>query len=455
MSVVIPLTTVGRLPLLFAGLPPVGEIIVVVGPDEDTVLPLPRAARVIRQTRYGTGNAIACGVAAATGDVIVTLPGDGSCDPAHLPHLVEALATSAGRPFPTADPAAPTVRADVVEGVRTARRTDLFLLWFMSVLLGCRPSGAGTGFRAFRRAHADRLGLPRVAGTDPVRGDGRDVEVLLAARSRRAGLRVAEVPVGFYPQRGGTALPAGLAAIVRERLALRRDGHPGATPDSIVVLTGGTSARAATSVSTGPIPAPLFVGPNRRAATPPATGLTRRPPAPSGLGPARRNATSSGTGPARREPASSGTGPVRGDSAAVFSVPAQRDGASFFAGTVNAPRKPGADHRPTDPALRRWPAPNRSAATNPDHPNSAGIGMTDRRRGADRRGPERRRTDPTPDRRASTGRPGNDRPNTDSPHRRRWRDGQNDLNLGRRPDLRVINGEGTGSGGSRGHLRSV
>jgi hypothetical protein len=129
--------------------------------------------------------------------------------------------------------------------------------------------------------------------------------------------------------------------------------------------------------------------------------------------------------------------------------------AAIFVGPMNAPRKPGADQRPTDPGLRRWPAPNRVAETGRDHPNTVGIGTTDRRRGSERRGPERRRTDTTPDRRAAAGRPGNDRPNNDSPHRRRWRDGQTDLNVGRRPDLRVINGEGSGSGGSRGHLRSV
>jgi hypothetical protein len=401
VSVVIPLASVDRLPLLFAGLPPVSEIIVVVGPGEDTVLPLPRAARVIRQTRHGAGNAIACGVAAATGDVIVTLPGDGSCDPADLPRLVEGLGTSAGR------------ACDVAEGVRTARRSDLVLLWFMSVLLGCRPSGPGAGFRAFRRNHADRLGLPRVAGTDPDRGDGRDVEPLLTARSRAAGLRVAEIPVTYYPQIGGTALLPGLAGIIREGLARRR-GAPASGAESIVILTGGPSHHE------------------------PGEPGRRTPGEPS-----------------RRTPGEPGRPTLADLSRLTPGDPAHPIPAPIFVGPVNTPRQPGADHRPTDPGLRRWPAPNRMTATGADHPNSAGIGIADRRRGSDRRGPERRRTDATPDRRAATGRPGNDRPNADSPHRRRWRDGQTDLNTGRRPDLRVINGEGSGSGGARGHLRSV
>ncbi|MFC4064744.1 glycosyltransferase [Actinoplanes subglobosus] len=448
MSVVIPLDSVTSLPLLFAGLPPVGEIILVVGPDEDTVLPLPRAARVIRQTRHGAGNAIACGVAAATGSVVVTLPGDGSCDPADLPRLVEALGTTADQLIGEG--------ADVAEGVRDAGRTDLVLLWFMSVLLGCRPSAAGTGFRAFRRERADRLGLPPVAGTDPARGDGREVEALLAARCRMSGLRVAEVPVEFYPQRGGAALPAALAAIVRERLALRHDTDTiGA--ESIVVLTGGTSRAPSTATDAAPTVA-AATGPDRRVPRPRPAGPDRTSPtgpdhaATAGFGgPDRPGATPSGS------PNRSGFAPFGSPGRSGFASfgGSDRPGFAFFAGTVNAPRRPGADHRPTDPALRRWPAPNRVAPTNLDHPNSAGIGMTERRRGSERRGPDRRRTDTTPDRRATAGRPGNDRPNADSPNRRRWRDGQTDLNIGRRPNLRVINGEGSGSGGTRGHLRSV
>ncbi|WP_218163293.1 glycosyltransferase [Actinoplanes philippinensis] len=484
MSVVIPLTSLSRLPLLFAGLPPVGEIIVVVGPGDDTVLPLPRAARVIRQTRHGAGNAIACGVAAATGDVIVTLPGDGSCDPSELPRLVEALApaphqqflpgadrpsapglplasgsgrpAAPGLPFRSGRPAAPglpfrsgrpagpgggrfsdtdegslsVAGAEVAEGVRAARRSDLILLWFMSVLLGCRPSGPGTGFRAFRRENAGLLGLPPVAGTDPAHGDGRDIEPLLAARSRAAGLRLAEVPVSHYPQIGRGIFLPGLAAIIRERLTRRRAPHTSGE-ESIVVLTGGPSYRPS--------------GSSAHRAT---GGSSHRSPG----GPSHLSADDAFSRP--RWSTSSRTESGASSPSAL---------GPYFAGPVNAPRKPATGHRPTDPAVRRWPAPNRIAAAATDrpnsvatdHPNSAGIGVAERRRGGDRRGPERRRADTTPDRRSATGRPGNDRPNADSPIRRRWRESQTDLNLGRRPDLRVINGEGSGSGGARGHLRSV
>jgi hypothetical protein len=364
VSVVIPVESTGELPLVFAGLPAVDEVIVVVGPGEDVVLPLPRAARVIRQTRYGAGNALACGVAAATKDVVVTLPGDGSADPAALPRFIDALRAG----------------ADVAEGCRPPRRIDLVLLWFMSVLLGCRPSGPGSGMRAFRRDRAGRLGLPRVAGTDPARGDGRDGEPLLAVRSRAAGLRVTEVPVAAGPGFAGTPLHTGLYALTAEYLARRGEKYEPAA-ESIVILTGGESR---------PAPAPVLAGP------------------------------------------------------------------------VNAPRPPIASLLQ---GPDRWPAPNSASAA--VHPNSSGLGSSNRsmpgfpdRGRSERRGPERRRTDTTPDRRSPTGRPLPDRPAAEALNRRRWRDGRAETDVNRprtqgRPNLRVINGEGGGSGGSRGHLRSV
>ncbi|WP_170154027.1 glycosyltransferase [Actinoplanes italicus] len=383
MSVVIPAESTGHLPLVFAGLPAVDEVIVVVGPDEDTVLPLPRAARVIRQTRYGAGNALACGVAAATKDVVVTLPGDGSADPAALPRFIEALRGG----------------ADVAEGCRSPRRIDLVLLWFMSVLFGCRPSGPGSGLRAFHRDRAGRLGLPRVAGTDPARGDGRDGEPLLAVRSRAAGLRVTEVPMAAHPGFGGTPLHTALYALAREHLAHRRRETRKQPAESIVILTGGESR---------PVPAPIFAGP---------VNAPRRP-----AGTDRPAATAPGR--------ATGTAPDR-PTVAPVNLPRQP-----IAGLVQGPH--------------RWPAPNPAATGGPFNSGGLGVASPDRRR-SERRSPERRRTDITPDRRFVSARP------AEALTRRRWRDGT-DVNRPRtqgRPNLRVINGEGGGTGGTRGHLRSV
>ncbi|GAA4928314.1 glycosyltransferase family 2 protein [Actinoplanes utahensis] len=314
--------------------PPAAEVIVVTGPGDEPGAALPPGARVVRQTRSGAGNALACGVAAATGDIIVTLPA--AHDPADVPRLVTALRRG----------------ADMAEAVPVKRYGDLILLWFMSVLLGCRPAHPGPGYRAFWRDEAARLGLPRVAGTEPAPGDGADGDTLITVRARTAGLTVAEVPV-VSPRRGGVPLLTGLGAVISEYRRRRRDGRPVPAPESIVVMTG------------GPLP----------------------------------------------------------------------------------DRHPAADHGP-----RRWPPVNEPAAARLDLPNSSGLGYPDRRQ-RERRGPDRR-TDTGPDRRGSGLQSG------DHLNRRRWRDNRGMPDNGRprtqgRPDLRVINGEGGGSGGSRGHLRPL
>jgi glycosyltransferase involved in cell wall biosynthesis len=48
-------------------------------------------ARIVMQTRRGKGNALACGFAAATGEIIVMLDADGSADPAEIPAFVQVL----------------------------------------------------------------------------------------------------------------------------------------------------------------------------------------------------------------------------------------------------------------------------------------------------------------------------------------------------------------------------
>src|SRR5690348_4899015 len=109
VTVVIPVRDPGGLPLTLRGLPPVDEVIVVsetpcaaadAGPASPLdVAAIVRAARpdalVLRAGRPGPGNALATGLAAAGGDIVVTLNGDGSTDPAEIPHFVAALTAGA------------------------------------------------------------------------------------------------------------------------------------------------------------------------------------------------------------------------------------------------------------------------------------------------------------------------------------------------------------------------
>ncbi|GAA2865979.1 hypothetical protein Acy02nite_39030 [Actinoplanes cyaneus] len=402
MSVVIPATA--ALPVLLAALPAVDEVIVVVGRDDDTTAAVPLAARVIRQTRTGAGNALACGVAASTGDIVVTLPGDGGCDPAELPRYVRALLDG----------------ADVAQGTRfrgdgrdldggpMSRLGTRIVLWLMTVLFGCRRSDPGFGFRAFWRDAAGSVGFPRVSGVEAVRGDGVEIEPLLTVRAIVNGLFVTEVPGTRYP-RTAPGSRAGLLeagrALIGEHLTRRRAARE-AQATSIVVMTGRDSAATAlgrTGTDAG------LIDPGARG--------------PAGLAPdafsARLSPGIDGTGASRRAPGIDGTEP---------------------GALRRAPRIDGTELG----ARRRGIAAAPGASTVPGVP----IGG-DRRLGARRHG---------------GGVTGGRTLGEATTVRRQWRDNDGrgrDVGDGRRrvparPNLRVINGEGAGDASSRtGRLRAV
>src|SRR3954470_22456579 len=101
VSVVIPTFNEAKnLPHVFALLPAdLHEVIVVDGRSTDDTIAVARAlrpdVRIVAQNRRGKGNAMACGFAAVTGDVIVMLDADGSADPREIPDYVTALLSGA------------------------------------------------------------------------------------------------------------------------------------------------------------------------------------------------------------------------------------------------------------------------------------------------------------------------------------------------------------------------
>src|SRR5579875_878383 len=97
VTAVIPtLNEAENLPHVFRHLPNgVNELIVVDGHSTDETLQVTRRlrpdARIVLQDRRGKGNALACGFAAARGDIIVMIDADGSTDPAEIPSFVAPL----------------------------------------------------------------------------------------------------------------------------------------------------------------------------------------------------------------------------------------------------------------------------------------------------------------------------------------------------------------------------
>src|SRR5919205_2035705 len=95
VSVVIPTYNEARnLPHVFALLPEdLHEVIVVDGNSVDDTVAVARRlrpdVRIVRQNRRGKGNAMACGFAAVTGDIVIMLDADGSADPREIRSYVD------------------------------------------------------------------------------------------------------------------------------------------------------------------------------------------------------------------------------------------------------------------------------------------------------------------------------------------------------------------------------
>ena len=230
VSVVIPtLNEAANLPHVFARLPfeELFEVIIVDGHSSDDTIEVARelcpSVRVVVQDGKGKGNALACGFAAARGDIIVMLDADGSTDPQEIPGYVDAL--FAGADFAKG--------SRFMEGGGSVDITPLrmqgnrFLNRTVNVLFGTRYSDLCYGYNAF---WADLL------PTINVDCSGFEVETLINVRVAKAGLNVAEVPSieqerihgvsKLHPVRDGLRV---LRTILSERFAPQR-AHDASVP---------------------------------------------------------------------------------------------------------------------------------------------------------------------------------------------------------------------------------
>ncbi|WP_433338591.1 polyprenol monophosphomannose synthase [Spirillospora sp. CA-294931] len=125
-------------------------------------------------------------------DVMVEMDADGSHQPEELPRLLKAL-----------------VGADLVIGARWVPggkvlnwpKSRLFLSrganTYSRLMLGIPLHDSTGGYRAFRAATLDKIGL------DDVESRGYCFQIDLALRALRHGLRVAEVPITFVERAHG------------------------------------------------------------------------------------------------------------------------------------------------------------------------------------------------------------------------------------------------------------
>jgi glycosyltransferase involved in cell wall biosynthesis len=200
ISVVVPARNEARnLPHVLSQLPAdLHQVILVDGHSVDDTVEVARRVRpgieVVHQTRKGKGNAMACGFARVTGDVVVMLDADGSADPGEIQAFVAAL----------------TGGADFAKGTRFAagggshditlirRIGNAGLNGLVNVLFGTRYTDLCYGYNVFRASLLEVLELPAVeipglpAGQG-VWGDGFEIETLINVRVAAAGAKITEV----------------------------------------------------------------------------------------------------------------------------------------------------------------------------------------------------------------------------------------------------------------------
>jgi len=225
----------GRLP---AGL---HEVLLVDGRSVDRTVAVAQQLRpdirVLEQKSPGKGAALALGLTAVTGDIVVMIDADGSMDPAEIPGLVGALLAG----------------ADVVKGSRatagggsrdlsTLRKIGNWALTFIANRI-YRQNWRELcyGYAAFWTdvlqllnvsgivnpdAAIGRRAVPPLSAVERVHpyGHGFEIEALLFCRAARARLRVAEVFSFEHERRNGESNLATwrdgwrvLTAVLRER----------------------------------------------------------------------------------------------------------------------------------------------------------------------------------------------------------------------------------------------
>lgn len=173
-----------------------GEVVVAdnSSTDNSAILAANAGARVVSVPRRGYGNALRAGIQAARNELVVIGDGDLTYDFAEISRLLQPILSG---------------DADLVLGNRLKGRMEPgampwthqyfgtpFLTWILNRLYGLKVADSQSGMRAFRLDAIRRLGL---------RAEGMEFASEMLARSARAGLRVAEVPINYARVHTGRA----------------------------------------------------------------------------------------------------------------------------------------------------------------------------------------------------------------------------------------------------------
>ncbi len=194
------------------------EVLVVDKSSDDTPIRAEKAgARVIYQFASGYGDAYITGFK-HLGDrceIIVMLDGDKTYDPLELPKLIEPILRE------QADFVMGNRFADLKEGAMSSRNKfgNKTITAFVNRLYDLDISDSQSGMRAFKKDVLDAIDLNLT---------GMPFATEMIIEARRAGVRIAEVPISYYPRVGSAKLRPFKhgASIFGALLRMLRDYNP-------------------------------------------------------------------------------------------------------------------------------------------------------------------------------------------------------------------------------------
>ena len=196
VSVIIPVRNEAKnLPWLFGRMPHgLAQIVIVDGRSSDGTVEVARAlcphATIITQSRRGKGNALVCGFAAATGEIIVMLDADGSAHPSEIVRFVSTLME--GAEFAKGSRFLPGGGSSDITKLR--RIGNQLLSELVNRLFKTDYTDLCYGYNAFRRECVPHFSLPAADGHMDQLGDGFEIETMINLRAAGSPLAITEVP---------------------------------------------------------------------------------------------------------------------------------------------------------------------------------------------------------------------------------------------------------------------
>ena len=173
-----------------------GEIIVVDSSSDDTpLIAKSHGATVVVPEKLGYGNAYLYGFKYARGKYIVLMDGDLTYDPREIDKLISSLQNGG------VDMVLGTrLKGEIKQGAMPALHRYIgnpFLTWVLNKLFATEVSDAHCGMRAITRDALDRLNL---------KAGGMEFASEMVIEAANKNLRIAEVPITYYPRKGKSKL---------------------------------------------------------------------------------------------------------------------------------------------------------------------------------------------------------------------------------------------------------